>query len=58
MGSGTVGEPCVQLGRRFIGVELEPRYFDIAVDRVGRAERQGDMLRDTPKRPAALEPML
>lgn len=30
MGSGTTGVACIQLGRRFIGVELDPRYFDIA----------------------------
>ena len=30
MGSGTTGIACEQLGRRFIGIELERRYFDIA----------------------------
>ena len=30
MGSGTTGVACIRLGRRFIGVELDPRYFDIA----------------------------
>lgn len=30
MGSGTTGVACVQLGRRFVGVEIEPRYFDVA----------------------------
>ena len=30
MGSGTTGVACIQLGRRFIGVEIDPRYFDIA----------------------------
>ena len=34
MGSGTTGVACVQLGRKFIGIELEPRYFDIAVKRI------------------------
>lgn len=29
-GSGTTGVACARLGRRFIGVEIEPRYFDIA----------------------------
>jgi DNA modification methylase len=33
-GSGTTGVACVQLGRRFIGIELEPRYFDIACKRI------------------------
>ena len=30
MGSGTTGVACIQLGRRFIGVEIDPGYFDIA----------------------------
>jgi DNA modification methylase len=34
MGSGTTGVACVQLGRRFIGIELDPGYFDIAVKRI------------------------
>ena len=34
MGSGTTGVACVQLGRKFIGIELEPRYFEIACKRI------------------------
>lgn len=34
MGSGTTGVACVQLGRRFIGIEKEPRYFEGAVKRI------------------------
>jgi site-specific DNA-methyltransferase (adenine-specific)/modification methylase len=34
MGSGTTGVAYVQLGRKFIGIELEPRYFDIACRRI------------------------
>lgn len=34
MGSGTTGVACVRLGRKFIGIELERRYFDIAVKRI------------------------
>ncbi len=34
MGSGTTGVACVRTGRRFIGIEKEPRYFDIAVKRI------------------------
>jgi DNA modification methylase len=34
MGSGTTGVACVQLGRKFIGIELEPSYFDIACRRI------------------------
>ena len=37
MGSGTTGVACVKLGRKFIGIEKESRYFDIAVKRIERA---------------------
>ena len=48
MGSGTTGVACARLGRRFIGVEIEPRYFDIACRRIEDAQRQGDMFRPQP----------
>ncbi len=41
MGSGTTGVACVNLGRKFIGIEIEPKYFDIACKRIDQAERQG-----------------
>lgn len=34
MGSGTAGVACVRTSRKFIGVEREPRYFDIAIRRI------------------------
>jgi len=37
MGSGTTGVACVQTGRRFIGIEKEPKYFEIAVKRIEAA---------------------
>jgi DNA modification methylase len=40
MGSGTTGVACVQLGRSFIGIEREPKYFDIACKRIEEAYRQ------------------
>lgn len=43
MGSGTTGIACHQLGRRFIGIEIEPKYFDIACRRIEQAQRQGDL---------------
>jgi DNA modification methylase len=46
MGSGTTGVAATRLGRRFIGIEIEPRYFDIACRRIEEAQRQGDMFRD------------
>lgn len=40
MGSGTTGVACAQLGRKFIGIEIEPKYFDIACERIDNAYRQ------------------
>lgn len=34
MGSGTVGVACKKLGRKFIGVELDPNYFQVAEERI------------------------
>jgi site-specific DNA-methyltransferase (adenine-specific) len=40
MGSGTTGVACMKLGRKFIGIEIEPRYFDIACRRIEEAYKQ------------------
>jgi DNA modification methylase len=48
MGSGTTGVACAQLGRKFIGIEIEPRYFDIACKRIEAAYAQGRLF-DEPK---------
>lgn len=40
MGSGTTGVACIDEGRRFIGIEREERYFDIACRRIDEANRQ------------------
>ena len=40
MGSGTTGVAAMQLGRKFIGIEIEPKYFDIACERIENAQRQ------------------
>jgi site-specific DNA-methyltransferase (adenine-specific) len=42
MGSGTTGVAAVQMGRRFIGIERESAYFEIACKRIAEAQRQGD----------------
>ncbi len=42
MGSGTTGVACVKLGRKFIGIEIEPKYFDIACRRIEAAYKQPD----------------
>ena len=44
MGSGTTGVACAQLGKAFIGIERERRYFDIACERISRAQAQGTLL--------------
>lgn len=43
MGSGTTGVACVALGRKFVGIEVEERYFDIACARIERAHDQPDL---------------
>ena len=40
MGSGTTGVAAMNLGRKFIGIEIEPRYFEIACRRIDDAQRQ------------------
>lgn len=51
MGSGTTGVACVKLGRKFIGVELEEKYFDIACRRIEQAYAQPDMFIEQPTKP-------
>jgi len=43
MGTGTSGEAAMRLGRKFIGIEIEPKYFDIACERITNAQRQERM---------------
>jgi len=47
MGSGTTGVAAVQMGRKFIGIEREERYFEIACKRIEQAQRQGDFFVET-----------
>lgn len=49
MGSGTTGVAAVKLGRQFIGIELEPKYFDIACRRIEQATKQQDLFIEKPK---------
>ena len=44
MGSGTTGVACAQLGKAFTGIERERKYFDIACERISRAQAQGSLL--------------
>lgn len=50
MGSGTTGVAAVKLGRKFIGIEREPKYFDIAVRRISEALKQPDFFVETPQK--------
>lgn len=43
MGSGSTGAACMALGRPFVGIEREPKYFDIACERLDHAQRQERM---------------
>jgi DNA modification methylase len=48
MGSGTTGVACMNLNRKFIGIEIEPKYFDIACRRIEQAQRQRDLFIHAP----------
>jgi len=48
MGSGTTGVACANLGRKFIGIEIEERYFQIACERIDAAYRQQRLFSDEP----------
>lgn len=44
MGSGTTGVACMNLGRKFIGIEIDPTYFEIACKRIEAAQQQSSFL--------------
>lgn len=44
MGSGTTGVACMHLGRSFVGIERDIKYFDIACRRIEDAQRQGRLI--------------
>ena len=49
MGSGTTGVACAKMGRKFIGIEIEEKYFNIACKRIEDAYKQPDMFIERPK---------
>jgi site-specific DNA-methyltransferase (adenine-specific) len=55
MGSGTTGVASVQMGRKFIGIEREPKYFNIACRRIEEAQKQSDLFIEAPK-PKPVQP--
>lgn len=40
MGSGTTGVACINTNRKFIGIELEEKYFNIAKERIEKTEEK------------------
>ena len=44
MGSGTTGVACIQTGRKFIGIEIDEGYFEIAKRRIAEAQMQPVLL--------------
>jgi len=49
MGSGTTGVASVKRGRKFIGIETDQKYFDVACRRIEDAYRQPDMFIEAAK---------
>jgi len=47
MGSGTTGVACVQTGRNFIGIEIDPTYYAIAERRIAEAQMQPALMEAT-----------
>lgn len=58
MGSGTTGVAAIQLGRKFIGIERDPKYFDIACKRIEQAVAQGQLFTPEPAVMAVQESLL
>ena len=58
MGSGTTGAAAAILGRKFIGIEIDTQYFDLACERIEDSGRQGDMLLSEPPKAAKTSPEL
>lgn len=56
MGSGTTGVAAANMGKRFIGVEINRTHFEIACDRIAQAYAQGKLLPQ--ERPAAVQEAL
>jgi DNA modification methylase len=54
MGSGTTGVAAVQMGRKFTGIEREPKYFAIACQRIEQAHAQGQLFAPVQAKPEQL----
>ena len=58
MGSGTTGVACALMLRAFTGIERERKYFDIACERISRAQAQGQLLPPEPPRECVQDGLL
>lgn len=58
MGSGTTGVAAIQLGCKFIGIERDERYFEIACKRIEQAVAQGQLFAPEPVSQPVQEPLL
>jgi site-specific DNA-methyltransferase (adenine-specific) len=56
MGSGTTGVACAQMGKKFIGCEIDQHYFDVACRRIEQAHLQGRLF--APRDPRPVQPSL
>ena len=48
MGSGTTGVAAIQMGRKFVGIERDPKYFEIACKRIKQAISQPQLFEPEP----------
>ncbi len=55
MGSGSTGVAALQLRRKFIGIEREPKYFDIACKRIAQAAAQPSLFGEDDKQPEQIK---
>jgi len=49
MGTGTTGEACIRAGRKFIGIEQDPKWFAHSCDRLAKALKQPDLFVNIPE---------
>jgi site-specific DNA-methyltransferase (adenine-specific)/modification methylase len=58
MGSGTTGVAAIEAGCEFIGIERDPKYFDIACKRIEQAVAQGQLFAPAPPKQVQLDAFL